>query len=85
MERTLHRHWRDRGWCRAVPALWIRLFLAGSFLSCSIQLQKLGWDFWAIIETGRFKDYIEMDLPRSTFNLQLSNCLMKSFQAQTTE
>jgi len=38
---------------------------------------KLGWDFLAIIETGRFKDYIEMDEPRATFNLQLSNCQME--------
>jgi hypothetical protein len=38
---------------------------------------KLGWDFLAVIETGRFRDYAELDEQRSAFNLQLSNCQME--------
>ena len=47
------------------------------FVFNSSTKSKLGWDFLADIETGRFKDYIEMDQQRATFNLQLSNCLME--------
>lgn len=37
----------------------------------------LGWSFLAVIESGRFKDYIELDDTHSTFNLQLANCQME--------
>jgi hypothetical protein len=47
------------------------------FVFNSSTKSKLGWGFLATVETGRFKDYIEMDLQRSAFNLQLSNCFME--------
>jgi hypothetical protein len=47
------------------------------FVFNSSTKSQLGWDFLAVIETGRFKDYVEMDEPRATFNLQLSNCQME--------
>jgi hypothetical protein len=47
------------------------------FVFNSATKSKLGWDFLAVVETGRFKDYVEMDEPRATFNLQLSNCQME--------
>jgi len=47
------------------------------FIFSSATKSQLGWDFLSMIETGRFKDYAEMDKPRSTFNLQLSNCQME--------
>jgi len=34
---------------------------------------ELGWKFVAIIETGRFKDYVDPDPERLTFELQLEN------------
>jgi len=37
---------------------------------------KLGWDFLATVETGRFKDYVELDQPRAEFFLQLDHCEM---------
>ncbi len=47
------------------------------FVFNSATKSKLGWDFLAVVETGRFKDYVEMDDQRATFNLQLSNCQME--------
>jgi hypothetical protein len=47
------------------------------FVFNSSTKSKLGWDFLAVVETGRFKDYVEMDQERASFNLQLSNCLME--------
>jgi len=47
------------------------------FIFNSATKSELGWGFLAMVETGRFKDYAELDAPRSTFNLQLSNCQME--------
>jgi hypothetical protein len=47
------------------------------FVFNSTTKSQLGWDFLAMLETGRFKDYTQVDGPRSTFNLQLSNCQME--------
>jgi len=38
---------------------------------------KLGWDFIALIESGRLKDYIELDDERARFNLEMTYCQMK--------
>jgi len=35
---------------------------------------KLGWDFLAVIDTGRFKDYSTLDENRRAFLLQLAHC-----------
>jgi hypothetical protein len=47
------------------------------FVFNSSTKSKLGWDFLAVVETGRFKDYIERDQQSAIFNQQLSACLME--------
>jgi hypothetical protein len=47
------------------------------FVFNSSTKSKLGWDFLAVIETGRFKDYTDVDPPRAEFFLQLDYCQMQ--------
>ena len=47
------------------------------FVFNSTTKSRLGWDFMAIIETGRFKDYATEESQRAAFNLQLSYCQME--------
>lgn len=44
------------------------------FLFTSHTKSKLGWDFLAVIDTGRFKDYADLDGERMAFTQQLSHC-----------
>jgi hypothetical protein len=47
------------------------------FVFNSSTKSKLGWDFLAVVETGRFKDYTDVDPPRAEFFLQLDYCQMQ--------
>ena len=47
------------------------------FVFNSATKSKLGWDFLSIIETGRFKDYADMDSHRAAFQLQMANCQLE--------
>lgn len=46
----------------------------------SVTKSSLGYAFLAAIETGRFKDYAEMDAERAAFNLQLSHCQIQALE-----
>ena len=47
------------------------------FIFNSATKSKLGWDFISVIESGRLKDYMELDDERARFNLEMTYCQMK--------